>query len=244
MLDRVRRHENLVLLLDYDGTLVPFAPIPEQAAPDSELLELLAGLSRRPNTLVQIVSGRDRDTLERWFSGLSIGLHAEHGLWSRLSPHDPWRLGHDVPLYWKDCVLPTMEQFSRCTPGSLIEHKFGSIAWHYRRVDPEFGENRAEELCRRLADVAKDFPVHILPGDKVIEVKWRSVDKGQIVKWFVSETQPPLLLALGDDRTDEDLFAALPDVGIAVHVGPNPSCAAYRIDGVGDARQLLRSLLE
>jgi trehalose 6-phosphate synthase/phosphatase len=49
---------------------------------------------------------------------------------------------------------------------------------------------------------------------------------------------------MGDDRTDEDLFAALPEGSISVHVGPAPSRAALRLPDVRAARALLASLLE
>ena len=84
LLAAAREARRLVVLLDYDGTLVPFAPRPEMAAPDPELLALLADLSRRPGCSLHIVSGRPREDLERWFADLPIGLHAEHGLFSRV----------------------------------------------------------------------------------------------------------------------------------------------------------------
>ncbi|MEZ5418893.1 MAG: bifunctional alpha,alpha-trehalose-phosphate synthase (UDP-forming)/trehalose-phosphatase [Vicinamibacterales bacterium] len=69
----------LRLLLDYDGTLVPFARSPGLAAPDAELKTLLRALSERPGTLVEIVSGRPKDTLEAWLGDLPVALWAEHG---------------------------------------------------------------------------------------------------------------------------------------------------------------------
>ena len=95
----------LVLLLDYDGTLVPFAPIPAMAEPDGQLVELLRDLADRPNTEVHIVSGRMQDALERWFGGLPIGLHAEHGLLSRLPGASEWATGIPGPQSWRSDVL-------------------------------------------------------------------------------------------------------------------------------------------
>lgn len=80
----------LALLLDYDGTLVPFAPTPELAVPDDELLGLLRDLSARPGTETHIVSGRPAETLEQWLGALSIGLHAEHGFSSRAPGGTVW----------------------------------------------------------------------------------------------------------------------------------------------------------
>src|SRR5258705_7825762 len=67
------------LLLDYDGTLVPFATEPKLAQPDAELIETLAALGSDPANEVTIVSGRPRRTLEEWFRGLPIPLIAAHG---------------------------------------------------------------------------------------------------------------------------------------------------------------------
>lgn len=243
LLERIRPFETLVLLLDYDGTLVPFAATPERAVPDDELRALLLALSQRPKTEVHIISGRDRDTLDKWFSGLPIGLHAEHGLWSRPKPGDEWRALVEIPPHWKERVLPIIEHFTRRTPGSLIEHKSASIAWHYRTADPEFGALQAKELRLHLAEVLSNFPVHVLPGEKVVEVKVQGVHKGQIVHRFFSDKSEAILVAIGDDRTDEDLFAMLPRDGIALHVGPNPSRAPYRLDDYRDVRAFLGCLL-
>jgi trehalose 6-phosphate synthase/phosphatase len=60
----------LFLLLDYDGTLVPFAPTPDLAEPDDKLILLLQELAARPLTEVHMVSGRSRETLERWLGAL------------------------------------------------------------------------------------------------------------------------------------------------------------------------------
>jgi trehalose 6-phosphate synthase/phosphatase len=94
---RMRSADHLLLLLDYDGTLVPFARSPELAAPDGELRDLLAALAAKPGARVHVVSGRRRDTLERWLGDLPLGLHAEHGYWSRAARGEPW-VGTDASV--------------------------------------------------------------------------------------------------------------------------------------------------
>src|ERR1700682_2740133 len=74
VLGGLRGATKLAILLDYDGTLVPIASTPDLARPDRELLSLIAALAARPNTIVQMVSGRPRDTLEAWFGGLPVDL--------------------------------------------------------------------------------------------------------------------------------------------------------------------------
>ena len=80
---RLATTDALLLLLDYDGTLVPFTPTPELARPDREVLELLRALATRPDTEVHLVSGRPQNVLQEWVGDLPIWLHAEHGFLSR-----------------------------------------------------------------------------------------------------------------------------------------------------------------
>ena len=79
------------LLLDYDGTLVPFVEDPKLARPDAELMDLLRGLAASGGNEVVIVSGRPRRDLEEWFGRLPVALIAEHGVWLRLRGGE-WRM--------------------------------------------------------------------------------------------------------------------------------------------------------
>jgi trehalose 6-phosphate synthase/phosphatase len=233
----------LVLLLDYDGTLVAFAPVPELAEPDDELIRLLHGLAARPRTEVHIVSGRTRETLQNWLGPLPIGLHAEHGLSSRAPGTATWVSAILPPQDWRPGVLAVMRAFAARTPGALVEEKNAGIGWHYRRADPELGRTQARALLLELAPLVSQARAEILVGAKIIEVLARDVNKGRIVRSVVTRAPAgSLLVAIGDDRTDEDLFAALPPSALAVHVGPRPTRASIRLDGVPEVRALLRAI--
>jgi trehalose 6-phosphate synthase/phosphatase len=237
--ERARAAPRLALLLDYDGTLVPFAPTPDVAAPDGELLALLRRLGDRRRTEVHLVSGRKRGTLERWFGALRVGLHAEHGFWTR-PPGGEWMGAEIGAAEWREPVLAILREFAERTPGSLIEEKTAGFAWHYRAAEPEFGSAQAKELSFHLSTLLGNVPVEILPGDMVIEVRPHGIHKGRAVSQILARSPPDtLLLALGDDRTDEDLFAALPDGSVSVHIGPSPSRAQLRLRDVAAARDLL-----
>ena len=233
---------HLALLLDYDGTLVPFAPRPELAAPDRALIELLTALAARPDTEVHVVSGRRRAGLERWLGALPVGLHAEHGLWTRF-PGEPWTSADGGTPEWREPVLAILRDFADRTPGSLVEEKTAGAAWHYRSADPDLGPAQAKELSLHLATLLANVPVEILPGDAVIEVRPHGINKGRAVGQILSRAPPgTLLIAMGDDRTDEDMFAALTPGHLAVHVGPAPSRALLRLAGVREARAFLAAI--
>jgi trehalose 6-phosphate synthase/phosphatase len=240
--ERARSAPGLALVLDYDGTLVPFAPRPELASPDRELRALLGRLVARPRTQVHIVSGRKRETLERWFGSLPLGLHAEHGFWSR-PPGEEWKGAQPPPGAWREPLLAILRDFTERTPGSLVEEKTAGYAWHYRTADPEFGAAQAKELSFHLSALLGNAALEVLPGDKVLEIRPAGINKGSAVARVLALAPAgTLLFAMGDDRTDEDLFAALPEGSIAVHVGPLASRAPVRIADVAAARALLEQI--
>ncbi len=241
-LEKAVAAENLVVLVDYDGTLVGFAETPELALPDDDVIELLRRLAARKSTSVHIVSGRSRDVLEQWLGDLPIGLHAEHGLWSRPVRAD-WTQLEVPPTPWRDKVRAILEQFAARTPGSIVEEKAVALAWHYRAAEAEFGRRQANELRLHLTELLSNVPVEILVGSMVIEVRPHGMHKGRVVSELLLEAPAGVLLvALGDDRTDEDMFAALPHGALALHVGPERSAAPLRLEGPDDARSWLARL--
>jgi trehalose 6-phosphate synthase/phosphatase len=240
----VQRGEPLVVLLDYDGTVVPFARMPYLAQPDDELIALLRALAARPLTRVHVVSGRGRESLEDWFGKLPIGLHAEHGFWSRPDLRSAWTAAGEMPGEWKGKARALLESFADRTPGAFVEEKTASIAWHYRLADAEFGALQAKELRLHLANAFANSPVEVLVGEKVVEVRPHGVNKGHVVRLALADA--PLAsaaLLMGDDRTDEEMFAAAPDEAITVHVGRGASRARFRLPNPTAARAVLRALL-
>jgi trehalose 6-phosphate synthase/phosphatase len=230
--------------LDYDGTIIPFASTPQLAVPDPELLRLLTALAQRPNTTVHVLSGRTRETLEQWLGDLPVGLHAEHGYWSRMEPEEPWQSLNGHPSEWKQRVLPILEDYSAMTPGSLLEEKTAGLAWHYRMADPDLGPRHVSDLISRLERELAGLPVEVLSGDKVIEIRAQGINKGVVASRVIaSQSEPSSVLAMGDDETDEDVFAALPTGAFTVHVGPRPSRATYRLPDTTAAREFLRTLV-
>ncbi|RKH34403.1 bifunctional alpha,alpha-trehalose-phosphate synthase (UDP-forming)/trehalose-phosphatase [Corallococcus sicarius] len=243
-LEKLKGPGRKVLFLDYDGTLVGFAPTPELASPDPELMALLKDLCARPDLSVHLVSGRPRETLEAWFGELPLGLHAEHGLWSRMRRGQPWQALPGVSFEWKPRVKPVLDAFAARVTGSFVEEKTASLAWHYRKVDAEFGALQARELRLLLYEQFSQEPMNILPGDRVVEVRPRGVNKGRVVPEVLRQEAPDVrVLAVGDDVTDEDLFAAIPPGGLTVHAGNKHTRAGYRVEGPPEVRRLLKELL-
>ncbi|HEV2211516.1 MAG TPA: bifunctional alpha,alpha-trehalose-phosphate synthase (UDP-forming)/trehalose-phosphatase [Verrucomicrobiae bacterium] len=243
LLQQYRTSPRRALILDYDGTLVPFADDPRRAQPDNDLLELLAALSRDPANEILILSGRSRRDLEEWFGGLAVALGAEHGAWLR-GKGDAWRLLRPLSADWKERVRPILQVYVDRLPGALLEEKEFSLAWHYRRADPEQAMVRAKELLDALADFTRNIDVQVLEGNKVLEVRNAGVSKGTAALEWLGGCAPQMILALGDDWTDESLFRALPSTACSVRVGVAQTAARYHVDSPAAVRRVLRELAE
>jgi trehalose 6-phosphate synthase/phosphatase len=190
-----------------------------------------------------VVSGRCRWSLERWLGGLPVRLHAEHGLWSRPAGGE----GHARPIppqSWRGPVLGLLREYVKRTPGAIVEAKPAGLAWHYRAVDAQTGLHRAGELRRHLEELLANVPTGLLAGDKVVEVRPDGVHKGVSIPAILRRNPDALLVAIGDDRTDEDLFAALPEKSVSIRVGQAHSRAELRLADVGAVRAFQRTLAE
>ena len=235
--------KGLVLLLDYEGALVSTARARQAAAPDRDLLDLLARLAALPSMTVHVVSGRSRQTLEAWLGALPISLHAEHGLWSREQPGSAWTAHEAFPDELKRRISAILAEFTARTPGSSVEEKSSSLAWNYRLADPDFGMAQARELRVHLANAFSNAPIEALFGDKVVEVRAQGAQKD-----FFASSLPPssgaCVLAMGNDAADEEIFDALPQTALTIHVGEEEATRArYRLSNPTQARAVLHSLL-
>jgi trehalose 6-phosphate synthase/phosphatase len=241
MIQEYRAAARRSLLLDYDGTLVPFAAEPWLAKPDGELLELLKVLCSDPANEVTIVSGRPRHTLQNWFGQLGISLIAEHGVWLRHKNSD-WAILKTMTNEWKERVRPILQLFVDRLPGALLEEKEFSLAWHYRRADPDQASLRAKELLDDLTGFTRNIDVQVFEGNKVIEVRNSGVNKGTAAREWLSGHTPDFILGIGDDWTDEDLFRALPATAYSVRVGVATTAARFYVTNHTAVRRMLREL--
>ena len=146
--------------------------------------------------------------------------------------------------HWKSEIKKVMDQYVDRTPGSFIEEKNYGLVWHYRGVEVGLGELRSRELMSHLRYLASSKGLQVLEGDKVVEVKNMEVNKGVTAFRFVSRHPDDLHLAIGDDWTDEDTFAVMPEDSITIKVGHAASKAKYHLDTVLEVRGFLKRLIE
>lgn len=235
-----------LLLLDYDGTLVSFKSKPEQARPDKGLMQLLKGLTSDPKNRVVVISGRDQESLSEWLAGTGVDLVAEHGAWFKEDGWSDWESTQKGSFTdWKDNIHPVLEVFTERTPGSFIEEKSSALVWHYRKSEPELGSLRAKELVDTIRVLLNATGLQVLAGNKVIEIKPVDVNKGKASTNWLEKENWDFILGMGDDWTDEDIFAVLPEDAWSIKVGfISVTKAHYYLESQEAALGLLDSLAE
>ncbi len=143
---------------------------------------------------------------------------------------------------WKDRVRPILQLYVDRLPGALLEEKDFSLAWHYRGADPDQASLRAREVLDDLAGYTRNIDVQVLEGNKVLEVRNTGVTKGTAALEWLSAINPEVILAIGDDWTDEDLFRVLPPAAFSIRVGLANTAARYYLSNHTAVRRLLQEL--
>jgi len=232
VVDAYRNAVNRVIFFDHEGTLAPdrrnltsYAENPSQdllsakgSGPSPSVKAALEVICSDDKNTVVILSGRERSLLQEWFGSIpNIGLAAEHGFFFTVPKitGDAWYcLSRSADLSWKDMALELMTQYVRRTQGSFLENKGSSLVFQYRDADPDLGQWQAQELHNYLSEMLFGYPVTVMSGKGYTEVKLRGVDKGSAVQKVLNKVtknrgEVDFLLAVGDDRSDEDMFKVI-----------------------------------
>jgi trehalose 6-phosphate synthase/phosphatase len=245
-LGSIRRHylnaKNRCILLDYDGTLVPFTRLPSEASPDNAVRDMLSRLTSDARNHVIVISGRDLSSLDRWLGAMPLTLVAEHGASFKMR-NNTWQQLVSVSDLWKDEIRRIMQLFVIRCAGSFVEEKTNTIAWHYRNTQSGLGFSRSRELLNTLSQLIQNTTLQVIDGNKVVEVRIAGFDKGATALKIVNEQDPDFVLCIGDDTTDEDMFKALEGEAYTIKVNNGASAAQYTILSQLQVLPLLNKLI-
>lgn len=238
--------KELLIIVDYDGTLVPIREKPELAVISEEARSMLHKLASLPHVEVVVASGRSTDFLEQQLGGLPLAAAAEHGALFASRIGGEWkRLAHGDRRNWYRAARRVMTDYASRVPESFVERKKFGIAWHYRKSPKEFADYQARKLKHDLELALSNLPVSVIAGRKVVEARSAGANKGTFVRWYLEnhpERRERLIVAVGDDQTDEDIFSALPDPSVSIKVGHGATRADYRINSQREVLPLLQRI--
>lgn len=245
-LKKVFKGQKRALLLDYDGTLTPIVNNPQDAFIKPKMKSLIKKLQAQDNTEIIVVSGRDANFIQKQFEGVDCYLACEHGAKFYDYKKGKWRtLVSSSKSQWFNQAAQIIREYTRRTPSSFFEKKNYAIAWHYRKSPQDFGEFQARKLVIDLESGLSHLPVTVILGKKVVEVKAIEANKGYFAQWFAARylEKGQKVFALGDDRTDEDMFSSLKGKAECVKVGlPEKTEAAYFIEEQQSVHSVLKEL--
>jgi trehalose 6-phosphate synthase/phosphatase len=125
------------------------------------------------------------------------------------------------------------------TPGAHLETKEHSLVWHYREASPYYAQKHLVILKRLLKPMAQRYHLELRNGNKIFEVRPADTNKGKAASYWMLDNLD-FILAIGDDYTDEDTFAALPATAYTIKVGRGRTLANYRLSNVKDVLHLLK----
>jgi trehalose-phosphatase len=220
---RVRAATRRALLVDYDGTLAPLTADRRHAEPYPGMRSALVELATAPRrTAVWIVSGRGVGDLARLARLDHVAdLWGSHGL-ERKTRQGCW--AGPAPARDASSFLDGVcAYFGERGAAGLTERKLHGVAIHRRGADPALYDAAREALETRFAPAGEAFGLELLPFDGGLELRPKDSHKGQVVERAFAELGSESAVAyLGDDRTDEDAFAALRGRGLPVLVRPEP----------------------
>ncbi|HXT22881.1 MAG TPA: trehalose-phosphatase, partial [Thermoanaerobaculia bacterium] len=216
-------HGTLLAAFDYDGTLVPIRPTPEEAIADESTRAALAALAGTAGTALAVVSGRPVAQLRDLVPADALWLVGLHGL-EIAAPR-----GEVLPTVDLDAAAAALgplrteaEAIAARHPGVRIEDKGASLALHTRQAGRGEAMEAAEEY-RVAAQHVAGFEA--MGGKEVVEVRPAGTSKGTALRRLRREAGGETVLYVGDDTTDEDAFAVLEEESAAAGDGADTGVA-------------------
>lgn len=239
----------LLILTDFDGTLVELAQDPDSVELSSGRRDLIQRLARRPDLTLGVVSGRRlADVRLRVGAGDGIYYAGLHGL----EIEGPGiQFVHSQTAH--TCMLiqrlgRLLLDATKDLAGVLIENKELTVAMHVRRAAPAARQRAEETFCEIAGPFLETGALRLLRGAAVFEllpaVAWTKGDAVLRIKAEVERQykRAAWLIYIGDDVTDEDAFSAVGAGGITIAVGDRPATAAFRLADPNAVERFLRQL--
>jgi trehalose 6-phosphate phosphatase len=235
--------DECAFLLDIDGTLLDLARTPREVWVPPGLAATLHSLHERTKGALALVSGRSLNDIDLIFAPDRFPGIGGHGAEMRLSTDSDAGATHAPPLDQE--LKRRLAAIARLSPGILLEDKGYSLALHYR-----LAPHAEKAIYEAVSLIRADLPnaaIEVLPGKCVCEIKQAGFDKATGVRELM--THEPFRgrrpIFIGDDVTDESVFAVMPDLGgLAFSVGRHATSVAGHFEEPRDVRAWLKRLID
>jgi trehalose 6-phosphate phosphatase len=221
-----------LLLLDYDGTMAPFAENRMEARPLPATVRSMTAIARGGRTSLGVVSGRPVRELRDLIRLRDIILVGEHG-WEVLMPGEILTQ-HRLPPGVEVALRETARLSSSAPWGSRLEVKRTGLVMHTRGLREEEAAGLIAQCRTVFEDLGRPAGLRIVDVHDGIELRAPYLDKGSAVRSLLALSPAgTFAVYLGDDQTDDDAFRVVRERGLGIQVGRDvgPTAAEGRIDG-------------
>jgi trehalose 6-phosphate synthase/phosphatase len=233
-----------LIILDYDGTLVPSELNSEPIKTDSKLTALLYSMTCDPKNSVVLISGRDKKYLDSRWPNPPMTIVAEHGGFYK-NKNESWREMFSVSPDWIPKTVVALEALALRYDGSFVEEKAYSIVWNYRSIKEKLSEGEKRQILAAIRTLPERRHFRICDCEFAIELRTVGIQKGAFTSLWTSNQYYDFILAIGDGQTDEDLFKILDKTAYSIRVGrSNSSEAVYHLASQTDVLPFLQSILD
>ncbi|MCU1546399.1 MAG: trehalose-phosphatase [Homoserinimonas sp.] len=239
-LAQLARTDELLVALDFDGTLAPMVDDPQDARALPAARDAILLLMALPRTRVALISGRAMGSLVQVSdlpeTALLIG---SHGVEVRLDAEPALTLDADEAgrVHALRHILTAIAQTHE---GVWVEAKPAGFALHTRLANSEDSHSATE---RALAETEHDLPgLTVRRGTNVLEFSVRATNKGDAIRRLREFVHPTATLFAGDDVTDEDAFAVLEPGDLGLKCGAGETAADHRVANAEQVAEVLEEL--
>jgi trehalose-phosphatase len=228
---------NLLVCIDFDGTLAPIVEDPALARALPESVSALTALAGLPGTTTAVVSGRAlRDLAELTGLPPQVQLVGSHG--SEFEAGSVAALD-DAASQRRTALLDAVRPLVDGIPGVLLEEKPTGVAVHVRRASRQ---DAATVLTSLRHGPARWAGIFATEGHEVLELSVVQSDKGHAIDELRARSGASAVIFVGDDVTDERAFVRLSGPDLGVKVGSGATAATYRVAGPDQVAALLELL--
>lgn len=211
VLSAYRESANRVIFLDVEGTLLSFLKEVDSFTPSDKILAALEELCSDPKNTVVLITGREKETLSKWFGSVKkLIIAAEYGAFLKMYSDD-WESFYNTTGDWKEHSKTIIESHVERTEGSFIIVKETSVMFNYREAECGFGKWQARDLVSHLESSLKLKDCEVVEGIGYVEIRPRGIDKGTTIYRVLQRVnerkgQVDFLITIGDDASDEKMF--------------------------------------
>src|SRR3989338_6701196 len=228
--EQVKNKKNVLLMLDFDGTISPIMPTPEQAYLPKKTRQTLETINKFSPVI--IISGRALNVVQQKVGVDEFIYSGSHGLEWSIKKKKKLKVVPKYILNMLARIKDDLEKLVLTYPEIIVEERRFAVTFHYKFVSPKKMKELKNKLNTLLKPIKKNPKLVVLRDKETIDIVPRlNWNKGHVAsfmyRYFKNKTKKSLLpIYIGDGQTDEDAFSVLKRSGITIRVGKNDKSTA------------------